>query len=282
MLLLHEVHTVAGKHEDEFEAAFRDGWMPKVAADDDAPALLPPARARNRSGVPHGHDHGAARRRGLRATGDARATRRPSQLGGRSRPPPPRGGSGKLLLPGRLVTDGRPRPHHGSDRRPRARRGALHGRQRVAARGVARPLPRKGPNALRAQLGATDGALAADAPRRVPSPRRAAPGCTTRVRRREVVLWLSGSHAGAREAAMGFRCCSRRDRQEPTRSSRRTVKAGGEPDGTWMHDALEVRDDCARAWLLEANGHEPANHPVEHGSRRGGRNALTGADRPLR
>ena len=45
MLLLHEVHTVAGKHEDEFEAAFRDGWMPKVASDDDA-------RPRHRQG-PH-------------------------------------------------------------------------------------------------------------------------------------------------------------------------------------------------------------------------------------
>ena len=31
MLLLHEVHTVAGRHEDEFEAAFRDGWMPTLA-----------------------------------------------------------------------------------------------------------------------------------------------------------------------------------------------------------------------------------------------------------
>ena len=39
MLLLHEVHTVAGKHEDEFEAAFRDGWMPNVATDDDARLL---------------------------------------------------------------------------------------------------------------------------------------------------------------------------------------------------------------------------------------------------
>ncbi len=28
MLLLHEVHTVAGRHEEEFEAAFRNGWMP--------------------------------------------------------------------------------------------------------------------------------------------------------------------------------------------------------------------------------------------------------------
>lgn len=34
MLLLHEVHTVAGRHEEEFEAAFRDGWRPDVAADD--------------------------------------------------------------------------------------------------------------------------------------------------------------------------------------------------------------------------------------------------------
>ena len=39
MLLLHEVHTVAGRHEDEFEAAFRDGWMPTLGRDDDARLL---------------------------------------------------------------------------------------------------------------------------------------------------------------------------------------------------------------------------------------------------
>jgi hypothetical protein len=39
MLLLHEVHTVAGKCEDEFEAAFRDSWMPTLARDDDARLL---------------------------------------------------------------------------------------------------------------------------------------------------------------------------------------------------------------------------------------------------
>jgi len=33
LLLLHEVHTVAGRHEDAFEAAFRDRWMPAVASD---------------------------------------------------------------------------------------------------------------------------------------------------------------------------------------------------------------------------------------------------------
>lgn len=36
MLLLHEIHTVAGRHEDDFEAAFRDGWMPALAGTDDA------------------------------------------------------------------------------------------------------------------------------------------------------------------------------------------------------------------------------------------------------
>jgi hypothetical protein len=39
MLLLHELHTVNGRHEDEFEAAFRSGWMPEVASDRDARLL---------------------------------------------------------------------------------------------------------------------------------------------------------------------------------------------------------------------------------------------------
>ncbi len=39
MLLLHEVHTVAGLHEDEFEDAFRAGWMNALADDKDARLL---------------------------------------------------------------------------------------------------------------------------------------------------------------------------------------------------------------------------------------------------
>jgi hypothetical protein len=39
MLLLHEVHTVAGQREDEFEAQFRDGWMPMLGKTDDARLL---------------------------------------------------------------------------------------------------------------------------------------------------------------------------------------------------------------------------------------------------
>ena len=39
MLFVHEVHQVVGRKEDEFEAAFRDGWMPMLAKDDDARLL---------------------------------------------------------------------------------------------------------------------------------------------------------------------------------------------------------------------------------------------------
>jgi len=39
VLFLHETHSVVGYHEDAFEAAFRDTWMPTLAADDDARLL---------------------------------------------------------------------------------------------------------------------------------------------------------------------------------------------------------------------------------------------------
>ena len=39
MLPMHEVHKVKGKAEDDFEAAFRDGWMPMLAKGDDARLL---------------------------------------------------------------------------------------------------------------------------------------------------------------------------------------------------------------------------------------------------
>jgi hypothetical protein len=39
MLFLHEVHSVVGEHEHDFEAAFRDGWMSRLAAGDDARLL---------------------------------------------------------------------------------------------------------------------------------------------------------------------------------------------------------------------------------------------------
>jgi hypothetical protein len=39
LLYLHEVHTVAGAHEDEFDEAFRDGWVPALAEGDGARLL---------------------------------------------------------------------------------------------------------------------------------------------------------------------------------------------------------------------------------------------------
>jgi hypothetical protein len=39
MLLLHEVHTIAGRHEDAFEDAFRTGWMPALASTADCRLL---------------------------------------------------------------------------------------------------------------------------------------------------------------------------------------------------------------------------------------------------
>jgi hypothetical protein len=39
MLYLHEVHRVVGTRETDFEAAFRDGWMPTLADGDDARLL---------------------------------------------------------------------------------------------------------------------------------------------------------------------------------------------------------------------------------------------------
>lgn len=39
MLLLHEIHEVVGRREDEFETAFREGWLPALAETDDARLL---------------------------------------------------------------------------------------------------------------------------------------------------------------------------------------------------------------------------------------------------
>jgi len=39
VLFIHEVHTVRGRAEDEFEAAFKDSWMPTLGASDDARLL---------------------------------------------------------------------------------------------------------------------------------------------------------------------------------------------------------------------------------------------------
>jgi hypothetical protein len=39
VLFLHETHRVVGAREDDFEAAYREGWLPTLAAGDDARLL---------------------------------------------------------------------------------------------------------------------------------------------------------------------------------------------------------------------------------------------------
>jgi hypothetical protein len=39
VLFMHEVHKVRGRAEDDFEAAFREGWMPRLADGDEARLL---------------------------------------------------------------------------------------------------------------------------------------------------------------------------------------------------------------------------------------------------
>jgi hypothetical protein len=39
MLFMHEVHKMRGRAEDEFEAAFREGWMPTLGGGDEARLL---------------------------------------------------------------------------------------------------------------------------------------------------------------------------------------------------------------------------------------------------
>jgi hypothetical protein len=39
MLFLHELHTIHGRHEDEFEEAYQKRWVPELARDNDARLL---------------------------------------------------------------------------------------------------------------------------------------------------------------------------------------------------------------------------------------------------
>ena len=62
MLFMHEVHKVRGRAEDEFEATFRDGWMPMLGDRRRRPvALVHQPRARQRPRI-HGR-HGDRRSR---------------------------------------------------------------------------------------------------------------------------------------------------------------------------------------------------------------------------
>ena len=66
MLFLHETHKVVGAREDEFEAAYREGWMPTLATGRQrSAALVHQPRARLRGGLQRRHHHRHRRRRGV-------------------------------------------------------------------------------------------------------------------------------------------------------------------------------------------------------------------------
>ena len=89
MLWLHETHRVRGADEEEFEAAFRDGWMPTLAKEDDARLLyfMHLAHGSGRAYVVTTIT-AVARRRGVGAHRPPHAERRPARLGARRRPAP--------------------------------------------------------------------------------------------------------------------------------------------------------------------------------------------------
>ena len=148
MLFVHEVHEVAGAREDEFEAAFRDGWMPLLAEGDDARLLWYMNHAHG-SGASYnvvtitGVRDGAAWERLARRV----QHRRPARVVARGRHLPARRDR-QGDDPGALVADPGGRLRVGADRWPGARAAPLHGGHRLAdvvARrlhpGVGRHLP---------------------------------------------------------------------------------------------------------------------------------------------
>ena len=135
MLFLHEVHQVAGLKEDEFEAAFREGWMPTLAKDDDARLLwYTNHAARERRVVPGGHRHRRARRRRVGTARAADPERRPAGLDARRRRAAPRRHrQAAPALPWSPMQDVDLADR--ADRRRRARAHHVHGRHDVADRG---------------------------------------------------------------------------------------------------------------------------------------------------
>ena len=221
-----------GRHEEGFEAAFRTEWMPALAADTDARLLYfmrladGTGRAYNfvtvTGGAPTAPRGSASRHR--MQLGDLRDV---GQAGRRDA----LGRHREDAAPGRVVTVavGRLRPRPG--RRWRARPDAVHGGHRVAARGDARGLPRGRARQLRAE------------PRRR-SPRRPvaarAPG--------GVLPGLGRGGTTARGDPVAAR--------DPSVGHPRAPDVGGPGraprPGTWMHDALRVRDDWESRLLRTA------------------------------
>jgi hypothetical protein len=229
VILLHELHTVAGRHEDAFERAFREGWMPEVARGDDARLAwyLKLAHGTGRAyqvvTITVLRDGGAYERLARRVqSGDLRpwaadADRMRHEV------------EGKLLLPAdwsplrdvdlaTVPTDGREHdPVLYMEDSAWPYEGKLDEYLEAARTHYAPSLEDRSERSLLTLLGVFQAALGAR-------------------RRREVVLWQRVDHPERLPALF-------------TRELPAPVKG----PGTWMHDALEVRDDWRSRLLRSAS-----------------------------
>jgi hypothetical protein len=229
MLLLHELHTVSGRHEDEFEAAFRDGWLKAVATDADT-RLLYYLKLAHGTGRAYHHVSITALRDGAAYE---RLARRVQQGDLRSWAADADGlrheVKGKLLLPvdwspmhdidlADVPTDGR---HHEPalymEDSAWPHEAKLDPYLEAARTHYAPSLQQRSERSLLTLLGVFQAALGAP-------------------RRREVVLWQRVDYP---ERLPGL--------------FTHELPAHVKGPGTWMHDALDVRDDWESRLLRSAS-----------------------------
>ena len=229
MLLLHEVHTVSGRHEDAFEEAFRAGWMKAVADDPDVRLLYylklahGTGRAYHHTSITGLQDGDAYERLARRVqSGDLRAWA--AEVDGMRHEV-----KGKILLPvdwspmrdidlASVPTDGRthePALYMEDSAWPYEAR--LDDYLVAARTHYAPSLEQRTDRSLLTLLGIFQAALGAP-------------------RRREIVLWQRVDFPDRLPGLF-------------TRELPAHVKG----PGTWMHDALDVRDDWESRLLRSAN-----------------------------
>ena len=229
MLLLHEVHTVSGRHEDAFEEAFRAGWMKAVADDPDVRLLYylklahGTGRAYHHTSITGLQDGDAYERLARRVqSGDLRAWA--AEVDGMRHEV-----KGKILLPvdwspmrdidlASVPTDGRthePALYMEDSAWPYEAR--LDDYLVAARTHYAPSLEQRTDRSLLTLLGIFQAALGAP-------------------RRREIVLWQRVDFPDRLPGLF-------------TRELPAHVKG----PGTWMHDALEVRDDWESRLIRSAD-----------------------------
>jgi hypothetical protein len=229
MLLLHEVHTVVGRHEDEFEDAFQKGWMSALASDGDARLLYylklahGTGRAYHHTSITAFADGGAYERVARRIqSGDLRSWA--GDVDGMRHEV-----KGKMLLPvewspmgdldlATVPTDGREHdPELYMEDSAWPYEAKLDTYLEKARTHYAPSLEQRSERSLLTLLGVFQAALGAP-------------------RRREVILW---QRVDFPERLPGL--------------FTRELPAHVKGPGTWMHDALEVRDDWESRLLRSAS-----------------------------